>query len=289
MPQSPNKATISSLIQTLQQKGWIEKKEPAKLYDALLKMNEDLNKVYDTLFFGPLPPVNANALTHLNALNIDGIIPEANLPANIAFQDRENLFNDLNSFINEDEASIALGFGSLNSVDRSYIDEPTSWFRMGSKSDGDFFISQNYNWDGASFTLDDVLISGSIIEFVDGAMVFSWLAPADAFSYPTTHLEETFTIHGKRIDCKDYLQDSDDLNILLVDQYDIIFLADEAGSYTDLFRGHLAIPNKADTKLPAIDGAFPNRLDGIICINKTNHNLVYYSAGARYKLNGTVF
>jgi len=285
MPQSPNKATIAGLVETLQRKV-----EPNKLYDAIKKMNDDLNKAYDALFFGPLPGVDGSALTNLTATNLTGIVPEENLPDNIAFQDRENLFDFLNTFINEDVESIKIGFGSLD-VDREYVDEPTSWFRFGSISDGQFFLSQNYSWDGSTYTRDNELISGSIIEFIEGEIFLNWLAPADAFSYPAVHLEETFSIQGKEIWCKDYEQDADNLNVVLIDQYDIIHLADEAGSYTDLFRGHLAIPDKTDTKLPAIDGAFPNRLDGIICINKTSTpaRLVYYSKGTRYYLAGTVF
>lgn len=284
MPQSPNKATITSLLQTLQNKTWIEKNEPSKLYDALVKMNDDLNKAYNALFFGPLPPVDGNALFNLNALNITGIIPEDNLPANIAFQDRFNLFNELNSFINEEEASIAIGFGTID-ADREYLDEPSSWLRFGSEADGEFFISQNFNWNGTDFDRDDDLISGSIIKFVDGDINLSKWLPADAIDYPDPYLAECWFFKGKEFGIRNYAQD-DDLIFALIDSTDVILLGESAGSFVDDYRGYVAIPNKIDTALP-ISGQ--NEANGIIAIDKTNADLVYYTNGLRYRLNGVAF
>jgi len=283
MSQSPNKATISGLVQTIQQKSWIEKKEPAKLYDALLKIHEDLSKAYDTLFFGPLPAVDGNALTNLNALNIDGIIPEVNLPANIAFQDRVNLFNDLNQFINEEEASLALGFGSLDS-DRAYIDEPTQWLRAGAESDGLFFISQNFIWDGSTFERDDIAVSGSIIKFEDGNINISSFLPADAVDYPDPYLAETWFFHGKDFGIRNYAQD-DDLLLCIVNESDVLLLGESAGEFTDLWRGHVAIPGKIDTDLPPAG----NESNGIICIDRTNNRLIYYANDLRFRLSGVSF
>jgi hypothetical protein len=284
--QSPNKSTISSLIQTLQQKSWIEKKEPSKLYDALLKMNEDLNAAYNALFFGPLPAVDGNALTNLNALNITGIIPEDNLPANIAFQDRINLFSDLNEFVNEDEESISIGFGRLDS-EGEYENEPTSWFRLGAELDGEFFISQNFDWDGSSFTRDDSLISGCIIKLADGDITLNKWLPADAFDYPDDYLAETFKFESKNISIRTYEQDEDMFIVFVDPHWDIILLGGSAGDFSDDWKGHIAIPNKAT--VPVIDGGEPNRLDGVLVIDKTTETLCYYTQGARYAITGTPF
>lgn len=296
MPQSPNKAVISALVETFQRK-----LEPHKVYDAMRKMNDDLNKTYDTLFFGPLPAVNANALTNLNALNIDGIIPEANLPANIAFQDRENIFNESNFFIFDDEEdddqwnSIKLGYGTVDeneeTGERSFDeDDILSWLRIGSFGPEEFYISQNFKWNGADYLRDNDALDGVILEFADGEINFkSWL-PADLFDYPDPYLADTWKFKtDKSLWMRTYEQD-DDMNIIHVDaHWDIIYLADSAGTFTDDWKGFVAIPNKTDTALPVLDGAEPNRLDGIIAIDKTNQRLCYYTNGDRFEISGVPF
>jgi hypothetical protein len=282
MPQSPNKTTISGLVETLQ-----KKVEPVKLYSALQKMNDDLNKTYDALFFGPLPAVDGNALTNLNSLNITGIIPEDNLPDNLAFQDRENIFDQTNFFVSEESAVIQIGFGTIDpeADPRAYSDEPTSWFRIGPSADSEFFISQNFDWDGSDFTLDDDLLSGSIITFINGDIQIKKWLPADAVDYPDPYLADTWFFNGKEFGVKNYAQD-DDVLFATVNDSDVILLAESAGELTDDFRGHIAIPTKLDTDIPASGEA---RCNGIICLDKTNNRLIYYIGSARYRLSGVAF
>jgi len=283
MPGSPNKTIIGSLVETLKQKV-----EPAKLYDALIKMNQDLNKTYNTLFDGPLPIVDAHNLTNVDATHLINIIPEVNLPNNLAFQDRENVFDKINSFITEDSESVKIGFGTYDDTDvqnRVFIDEPTSWFRLGPLNDGEFFLSQNYSWDGSNYTLDDILLSGTIIEFINGSIIFKHLFPAEGI-YTGPHLAQTFSIDGRVINYKNFAQDAS-LEIIGVAPTDVVYVGDQAGTFTDLYRGHFAIANVADTKLPAGSAI----ADGIIAINKTpaTATLVYFSKGLRYRLTGVAF
>lgn len=278
---SPNKATKAGLIETLQRKV-----EPAKLYDALKKMDEDINKTYEALFDGPLPAVNANALTHLNALNIDGIIPEANLPANIAFQDRENLFSESNHFVIENNSAIQIAWGEVETSDDGERTESdvTSWLRFGTKADGEFFISQNYQWTGTDYEQDNALISGLIAELVDGDLLLKKLLPADGIDYSNPYLADTWFFSGKEFGIRNYAQD-DDILFCIVNESDVLLLGESAGEFTDLWRGHIAIPAKADTDLPPA-GAESN---GIICINKTTDVLCYYVNGNRYEIVGAPF
>lgn len=282
MPQSPNKATISSLVETLQ-----KKVEPAKLYDALRKMNDDLNKAYDALFFGPLPPVSGENLTDLNALELDGIVPEENLPANLAFQDRENFFDEINFFVAEDREVLKIGFGVVDESEDGTrtVDDINSWFRIGPLDNNEFFLSQNFSWDGSSWTRDDEVLDGFIATIIAGDLQFSKWLPADAFDYPAAYLADTWFFHGKELGIANYAQD-DELSFSFLDENDIFFLGESASTFADLWRGHIAIPNKVDTDLPPTGEPICN---GIICIDKTAADLVYYTNGLRYRINGTAF
>lgn len=287
MAQSINQPVISSLIESFQRK-----LEPAKVYDAVRRMNSDLDKAYNALFFGPLPAVDGNNLTNLNARNLTGFIKEENVPDNIAFQDRENLFSDLNTFVNEDESSIALGFGTVTEADefgqgREYENEPTSFFHMGAIADGEFYLGQNYRYDGSDFERDNESLGGLILEFDDGQLEFKTLLPADAFDYPEPYLANTFRFEAKNLWIQNYEQD-DTVNIIFVDpHWDIILLGGSAGDFADDWVGHIAIPNKATP--PVIDGGEPTRLDGVICIDKTTSRLCYYTNGGRFRITGAAF
>lgn len=291
--QSVNQATIASLVESLQ-----KKVEPPKLYEALRRISLDLAQCYDALFFGPLPAVSGENLTDLNALELVGIVPEENLPANLAFQDRVNIFNETNDFVfdgdlnDKDELdSIRVGFGVLddNGDDTRTDTEIESWFRIGIIQDKEFFISQNFKRDETEYLRDDETLDGLILEFIDGELNFKWWAPADAFDYPDPYLADTWAIKGKGLWMTTYEQD-DEMNIIYVDpHWDIIYLADSAGSFTDDWKGFLAIPNKQNVDLPVIDAAEPGRLDGIIAIDKTNNRLVYYTGGSRFRLAGVAF
>src|SRR5438128_717609 len=76
----PNKSIIDSLTETIKQKV-----DPAKLYDILQKVNQNIGKIYDTLFIGPLPPVSGENLDLTE-------LPREELPAGIAFKDEANVF-----------------------------------------------------------------------------------------------------------------------------------------------------------------------------------------------------
>jgi hypothetical protein len=282
MPQSPNKVVITALVETLQRKV-----EPAKLYDALRKMNEDLNKTYDTLFFGPLPAVDGAALTATTADNLIGTIPRDVFPGYVAFNDVDNNFQLGQTIVSDDiNCYLELGFGDLTSDPKV---NPTSYFRLGASADEDFFITQNYSWDGSNFVRDNTSISGSIIQFSDGDINFQWLAPAEPPDYPAEHLVKTWDIHGRDIGHTSFDGTTRLGAIGLNIPDDLVYLGGSAGSMTDLYRGHVVIPQVDNVNLPAIDALAPHRLDGLIVIDKTNHVLCYYANALRYKLNGVAF
>lgn len=282
---SPNKAVKSGLIETLQRKV-----EPAKLYDALKKMDDDINKTYEALFDGPLPAVDGFALTRLNPESLDGIILEVNLPNSIAFQDRDNIFSESNKFVVDDESAIMIGLGEVTVTTNSdgatsRSDDVTSWFRASPKASGEFFISQNYNWTGTDYELDDALLSGSIIEFVDGDIQIKSFLPADGIDYTSPYLADTWFFNGKEFGVANYAQD-DEILFAIVNESDVILLGESAGEFTDLWRGHIAIPAKSNADLPPSAEPMCN---GIICIDKTANDLIYYVNDLRYRLNGVAF
>lgn len=268
---SPNKAVKSGLIETLQRKV-----EPPKLYDALRKMDDDINKCYEALFDGPLPAVDGFNLTRLNALSLEGIVEEDNLPPNLAFQDRENFYSDPNYFLNQS----LFATGDVDTSDDGVRSTDTTRFlRLGGMNDGEFFLSADLGFDSV-FSLDDGAVSGFAATFIDGNVQFKkWL---DDGSGPDAM--DTWFFNGRELGIRNFAQD-DDLSLCLIDENDVLLLGEKASTFSDLWRGHIAIPNKIDTDLPAA-GTEPN---GIIVIDKTNGKLCYYTNGSRYAITGTAF
>ena len=128
---NPNKVVVDSLLTTFQ------RKDP-RLYDALRKISDDLNLLFNTLIDGPLGAVNASALTNLTAENLIGLVPRDSFDTDfIAFTDIDNEFTIGQAVINDDPYFL-IGF----EVDE--LTPPTQYFRFNAFADGDFFIGHNF-------------------------------------------------------------------------------------------------------------------------------------------------
>lgn len=266
---SPNKLVINTLIQTFQQE-----LKPAKVYDALRKMQDDLSKTYETLFEGPLPAVDGNALLRINALNIEGIIPRANLPEEIAYEDEVNTFL-MDQFIEGEELSFSLAFNNGT-------DPITTRLRAGIFSESKFFFSHNMDVDTGAYVRDDDDVWSAGMEFEEEEIRL--------FSYSETTAEPvdgeffyTFFFKGKQILFNNVAQD-DQFSMILVDDDDVTRVGEDC-DITGLPNGHFAIPAKDDTELPTADPT----ADGIIIIDKVNTAFCFYANGNRYQVIGTPF
>lgn len=279
---SLNKALLASLISTFQRKI-----EPAKLYDALNRISDDLNKTFETLFDGPLPAVDGSALI-LNG------VPEDHLPDSIAFLDTNNIFSEDQNITKE------LPEFSLSYLDTATLTAGSILGRFKLAGDGDLIVSANLDFDGTDYDLDDGAL-GAGIRIKDGEIHF--------LQYDGAILVEQILIDDNgiiQIGEPNFASDADpsdfvfanDLSIrgcnfagdethhmIGVDVNDLVSIGDNpAGSTTG--EGNISIPTAVSADLPT-SGATRN---GIIIIDKDTKRLCYYIAGNRYKIAiGTLF
>lgn len=267
---SPNKVIIGSLVSTLQ-----KEVKPEKLYDALRKMNQDLNKIYEALFDGPLPAVDGYNLTRINAAVLNGPIPES---YNLAYKDRLNHFVRGQQIVYNDvsEPFWTFGFGS-ETADPVVV--PSSYMRIGSKVDEEFFISQNMFWTGAAWDFDSA--TGSLrLDFINGEILAWW------YDAVLLDLRKTFHLKGKELFVENFAQ-TGDISIYRVDDYDVVRLGDSALANGTTPNGWPSIPNTAAANLP-VASATPTT-NGVIGIDATNFRFVFYTNNARYYVAGTAF
>lgn len=289
---SPNKGMIDSLISTLQRNEILVPDDkvrklglqwlPAKLYDGLRKMNFDLNKAYDALFDGPLPPVDGYYLTRLNAAVLTGPIPES---YHLAYTDRNNVFTRGQTIIWEefdevpDEPFLKMGFGDATQDPEVF---PLSYLRIGSIIDEMFFLSQNTYWDGTQWLRDNDVTGASRIDFMDGDIVLNWW---DDLLLPSADYRRTFTFRGREIKYGNFDQ-TVDFSLLYISDADVIkFASDATADGTGLPAGWPALPAAITANLP-IAGAVA---DGVVGIDKTLHAFFFYVNGFRYRVVGTLF
>lgn len=258
---SKNETVISSLIETLQREV-----KPEKLYDALRTMNVDLKKIYTALFDGPLPPVDGYDLLRLNAAVLNGPLPEE---YKLAYTDRANVFTRGQSIFHADELEPFLTFG---------FDGPDSFFRLGSIADGEFYLSQNFLWDGATWDRDDSGIGASLLQLIDGEIWYSY------YDTVLADLRVAFRFSGRQIIAYNFAQDND-VSIFYITDDDVVHLGGNAAGDGSPY-GWPAIPDYATGSLPASGDA---ACDGVIAIDKTTHKIVFYANGLRYGVVGTAF
>jgi len=134
---SPNKVIINGLVETIK-----NKVEPAMLYDALQKMNNDLNKTYEALFEGPLPAVSGKNLDLTE-------LARSSLPPGIAFVDVANTFTKVNVFTDQQLISYA-----TQPHLRLLTTGSTSAGRVMNATGTATIFSQGLYYDGANWQVD---------------------------------------------------------------------------------------------------------------------------------------
>lgn len=259
---SPNETTIKNLINTFQRE---VKKEI--LYDALQKMETDLKKVYDTLFLGPLPAVDASALFNLEAANlVGGPIPEEVL-GDVALLGDVNAFT-ARTYIIGDEPVLGIGQGDT-------IEEVNSFVRIGQNGANSGFISLNLepNFEDGNFGPDNPGSDGMLMELTGGGFDLRYL-DGSTMVKSWGFNERTFTGHGPTEDIT-YI-------FCLIGDNDRFYLGESADPSG---RGYVCFPAKLGPDLPT---ASPDN-DGIIVLDRTANDLIYLVGGFRYRLSGTAF
>lgn len=280
MGQSINKTVISTLIETLQRKV-----EPAKLYDALRRIADDLAKTYDALFFGPLPAVSGK--------NLD--LTEVPL-------DKYN--EDLFTPFQEDQLIEGQNKSWLVQWVQPGVDSSGSFARMTQTADGTAIFSLNLNeddgnWDtdnskdGAALQMDDagnVSIIQSILDVIYEDFQMGKDRILRLFLDATDEVALTDAVAGDIVIpnlSKLRAIDSTGLKTYQLLQFDgnnlLELGSNPVGAATG--EGNISISRAVTADLPTA-GATRN---GIIILDKTANRLCYYVNGNRYYLAGIAF
>ena len=280
MPGSPNKLIVNSLIQTLQHKD-------QKLYEALLKIHEDVNKSYSALFDGILPISSGK--------NLDlSEVPKENLPDFIAYIDQENTFEFNQDIIQEYSQWTVTWLDTVDNI------PGTIKGHFGQIADGEVLFSSNLFFDGLDWILDDgtdgsaLLLGGGNISLIhfDGTDLFEPFAVdsvdriirlGNPVFYTDADTDEIVLANTKFIRGANFAGDAT-LPMINLDANDLVELgSNPEGATTG--EGNISIARAVAADLPDA-GATRN---GIIIINKDNNRLCYYVSGNRYYLTGTAF
>jgi len=269
---SPNKTVISSLINTLQRKV-----EPNLLYDALNKMFADVTKIYDALFGGPLPSVSGKFLNLTE-------VPKDKFPSDVAYIDVANVFTE-NQLVQKTypEFQVKWDLGTIKG-------------RMTQTADGKILFSGNLSFDGAAWNVDSAG-NGAGIRFDNGLIEFIQFIAAvitkpiqvgtdgiirigEPLSVASTDAGEIVMAKLREIRSADST-DTKTYPLISLDGDNLVSLGSSlAGSTTG--EGNVRIPRVLTADLP-VGGATRN---GIIVINKTTNELVYFSNNVRYRVVG---
>lgn len=272
MPGSKNKLIISTLIETLKYKV-----ESSKLYDALQKMASDLNKTYEALFDGPLPAVSGKNLDLTE-------VPNDSFSDNVAFKNEANKFT-------EDQL-----------VEKTYPEVQVKWKdktikgRITQTADGKILFSGNLSFDGSSWNLDDIT-NGAGLQFDDGAInLLQFIAGVlykpiqigadrivrigEPLSVTSAEAYEIVLAKLREIRSADST-DTKTYPLISLDADNLVSLGSSlAGSITG--EGNVRIPRVITADLPT-PGATRN---GLIVINKTTNQLIYYTNNLAYRVVG---
>lgn len=273
--ESINKSIKKGLIETFQNKD-------ATLYEALSKINTDLDKVYETLFGGPLPAVDGSALLHINPVNIDS---PGDIPTLVKNQGQIAFLNLPNTFLFDQNITAAEGtWDSTNA-------------HVGNAIGGDAYIGANLKWKGGAWGSDLGGVAMLLYMIGGTAQFYHWNGAALVLRYNIdingvhrygVPLSVVNAVAGDLV-----LENQKDVrasntlttaavSLIRLDANDLVVLGNDA---VNSGRGHVAIPWVAAANLPAAGAA----KDGIIVIDKTNHRLCFYETGARYYVAGTAF
>ena len=268
---SDNNLIVRSLINTLQREV-----KPEKLYDLVNRMNNDLNEVFNTVFDGPLSPVDGFELTRLDAASLEGTrLPDT---FRVAYLDDLNEFTRGQMITQPDveEPFWTFGIGDLLS---DPVVDPDSFFRIYAYSADEFGIAQNIYFDGATEIRDDNTNGAVELDFYNGiCSLYWWDSVLNGF-------RNTWGWNGREQVIYNFADDPTPLSFALIDDNDVIHLGEDAATDTTP-SGYITIPSRDTTEIP-IDG--DATADGIICIDKTLNYLVFYVNGARYRLAGVAY
>lgn len=276
---SPNRTVIKSLIETLQRAV-----DPAKLYDLLKKMFFDLDKVYTTLFEGPLPAVSGENLTNLS---------REGMPDGVAYTDVANVFTE-DQLIQKLRPALELRneatVGVLSAILARFkqIDDTKTLFSSGIDFDGTNYIDDAGTGAGIEINGD----TGEILFIqVTGGIktVRARISPAGLLSLGILPLFETGSIAGDLLIANVRSIRSVDAaagatySMIVMDGNDLIGLGRSAANTG---KGHVTIPRVAAVDIPAA-GVSRN---GIILIDSTNNRICYFNNNLRYFMPaGTAF
>lgn len=280
MPGNPQKSIVDGLILTQQQKD-------NKLFDALSKMNQDIDKVYRALFDGLLPATSGRLINLTET-------PESSFPETTAFTDKENIFNK-DQEISKEFPVLSLewnpGLGAAISGKKT---------RLMQIADGTTFLGSNLYFDGADWLNDDDAKDGAALQIIDDEI--SFIQYISDVIYTPLVIDHDRII---RIGNPDFYSDADEDEIVIPNSkkfratdstslltYPLFFLdandifqigTNPVGATTG--EGNVGIPRAVGTDLPAA-GVGRN---GIIIINKTTPRLCFYVNNLRYYVAGTAF
>lgn len=283
---SRNKTVTISLIQTFQ-----KEIKPEKLYDCLQRMDDDLNKTYETLFEGPLPAVSGENLLLQNT-------PELNFPTTTMFTDKANV-------VTESPQSITKDFSEY----RGSVKDGQKLWHIQAVSDGEVIWSNGLAYDPDTGSLGADSGDGVLIEMKDAAFEI-WQSIASVISKPFKIAADLGTfIWGEPKSLVDGTLTPANANDMIIangvtlracrksapfatlpvmtfmDLNDLVDIGSNPTGSTS-GEGNISIPTAVAADLP-LAGATRN---GILILDKTNNRLCYYVGGLRYKIAlGTAF
>jgi len=259
-----------SLINTFQREV-----KPEKLFSVLTSMNDLLDESYDFITEGPLPAIDGFNLTRLNAASLEGDFPPG---FNIAYLDEINAFSRGQRIVLDDGAEpfLIMGFGD-DDPENPVV--PSSYFRVGTYQDSEFFISQNVSYDAGFYTQDDAADGSLLIEFIAGTANIKW------WDSVLGDFRNTWEINGPEILCSDDA-DNASYSFVIRDANDVFRLGEDCATDGAASAGYIAIPAKPAAQIPPSGSA---DADGIIVIDKTTNYLVFYHSGLRYRVAGVAY
>jgi hypothetical protein len=273
----PNKSIIDSLTETIKQKV-----DPAKLYDILQKVNQNISKIYDTLFIGPLPSVSGENLD-LTAL------PRTELPVGIAFVDVANIFTENQAVIRTNQPTWRLLTTSSVTAGRMInVTSGQTLFSHGMYYDGTNWVADN-GATGAGLLVNS---AGTIqlLQMVAGVLNVPIVIAADkvirigTIGTATGAAADEIVIPNLKALKASNVAATGTLPIAIIDGFDLVQIGSKSAGNTNP-NGAPAIPTVAAADLPAA-GANNN---GMILIDKTNHRICWWDSGNRYYAAGTAF
>lgn len=265
------KPIITGLIQTMQRK-----LEPEKVYSTFDKMHVQLDEVWTAVFEGPVPKNFAKTLDLTQ-------IPRENIPPVVALTDKKNIFSVEQIF----QSTI-----KFPHIDPATLVESEP-FTIEITGPNATLIGQDIEYDAGGWLGDGVglFFHDNMLEFVkrvggvkQGVLQINADGIVTLGPIPSTAGAQVFDIVVGNERAYRFGKATDDGTFIFaqIDSNDVIRLGDSA---LPTGKGHVAVPDELSADLPPASAT----MDGIVCIDKTNLRLVFYTGGARYRVSGVAF